>query len=76
MTGDPLLDTVACTLCGRDRPIAQIRWFVPFTEGDTAEADALIMNWPETTGGDPLGVPYCADCLAKQIADVSENVIG
>jgi hypothetical protein len=34
------------------------------------------MNWPETSADDPAGVPYCAQCLAEQIADESEAVIG
>jgi hypothetical protein len=64
--------TVVCSLCGQARPRDQIRWFVPAASEETT----LVMNWPETTSEDPHGVPYCAACLAEQIADESEEVIG
>ena len=65
-------ETVVCSLCGQERRLDQIRWFRP----DAGEETTLIMNWPETTSGDPAGVPYCAGCLAEQIADESEEAIG
>ena len=69
MPDDSLKEVTRCTLCGRERPAEQVRWFVP-GEG------TLVINWPETGSGDPDGIPYCADCLAEQIADESERVIG
>lgn len=68
MTGN----TVVCSLCGQERPAEQIRWFVP----DVSDGTTLVMNWPETTRDDPRGVPYCALCLAEQIADESDAPMG
>jgi hypothetical protein len=72
MTNDVNEATIVCTLCGQPRQADQVRWFLP----DAADGQTLIMNWPETAPNDPAGVPYCAGCLAEQIADESENVIG
>jgi hypothetical protein len=72
MTHHPIDKTVVCSLCGQPRAGDHIRWFVP----DATEGNTLVINWPETTSDDPQGVPYCAGCLAEQIADESEEAIG
>lgn len=72
MTNQPIDDVVVCSLCGQERGVDHVRWFLP----DAPAGDTLIMNWPETTRDDPEGVPCCAGCLAEQIADESEDVIG
>jgi hypothetical protein len=72
MANQPTERTVVCTLCGQARAADHVRWFLP----DANEGTTLIMHWPETTSEDPAGVPYCAGCLAEQIADESEDVIG
>lgn len=72
MTNETNQTTVVCSLCGQQRPSDQVRWFHP----DASEGNTLIMNWPETSADDPAGVPCCAHCLAEQIADESEAVIG
>ena len=70
--GGSIETTVVCSLCGQPREADQVRWFLP----DAADGNTLVMNWPETTRDDPHGVPYCSRCLAEQIADESEEVIG
>ena len=63
MSDEP--ETVSCSLCGMPRPAEQIRWFVP----DASPDQTSILSWPETSAGDPNGVPYCAMCLAEQTVD-------